>query len=453
MSLFSTMNTAASGLGVSSTSLSVIGDNIANLNTTGYKGSRAQFADYLPNNVVGLAGPSTIGTGAGLNAVTSIFGQGSIEDSDNALDMAISGNGFFVVSDGVADYYSRAGQFYLDDEGSVVNAQGLNVQGTNATDGTLGATVEDLQVQMDPISPNSTSEIILTAILSSEAVDAVTDGGPVGVRDAAGEFDGNTTTLETVADEGDFATSMTIYDTLGQAHEVTVVFEREDSSTGDWSYYAFVDGGEVDTSSGGTLGTDGMAFKISEGSLTFDSTTGDLSSFSQTDTSTSSAWNFVGSTSIEPTLAFGIDGSGTTNDGRVRMLGGDSAVSAVSQDGYPTGDLTSLSVDTEGVITGVYSSGQEITLGAVALASFDAQTELAKVGNTLFRATVGSGDAAIGSPGTGSRGSVVGYALEKSNVDLEGEFVDMISSQRSYQANARMINSANDTLQELVNLV
>ena len=196
MSLFSTMNTAASGLGVSSSSLSVIGDNIANLNTTGYKGSRAQFADYLPNNVVGLAGPSTIGTGAGLDTVVSLFGQGSIEDSDNALDMAISGNGFFVLSDGVSDYFSRAGQFYLNDTGEVVNAQGYNVQGYNATDGTLGATVEDMVIETDPISPKSTTEVVLSAILSSEADNSDTPiaSGTVDIVSGSGD------TLEDAAD-------------------------------------------------------------------------------------------------------------------------------------------------------------------------------------------------------------------------------------------------------------
>ena len=448
MSLFSTMNTAASGLGVSSVSLSVIGDNIANLNTTGYKGSRAQFADYLPNSVVGLAGPSTIGTGSGLDTVVSLFGQGSIEDSENALDMAISGTGFFVVSDGVSDYYSRAGQFFLDEDGFVVNAQGYNVQGYNATDGILGATVDDLTVDMDPIAPKSTENILLTAILSSEADFSTTDLSS-GVIDLGGTGD----SLEVAADGADFATSVTMYDSLGQAHEVTVLFER--TATNDWAWFAAVDAGEVVDSTGASIGTDGSAFEIANGSLTFDSD-GNLSVFDQTNTSATTSWTFQGATAEDPNFDFGVLNTAGTQggeEGRLRMLGGESAVSALSQDGYPTGDLSSVSVDTDGVITGVYSSGQEITLGQVVLASFDAQTELAKIGNTLFRATEGSGDSAIGAPGTGSRGSVVGYALEKSNVDLEGEFVDMISSQRSYQANARMINSANDTLQELVNLV
>jgi flagellar hook protein FlgE len=443
MSLFSTMNTAASGLGVSSSSLSVIGDNIANLNTTGYKGSRAQFADYLPNNVVGLAGPSTIGTGAGLDTVVSLFGQGSIEDSDNALDMAISGNGFFVLSDGVSDYFSRAGQFYLNDSGEVVNAQGYNVQGYNATDGTLGATVEDMVIGTDPISPKSTSEVVLSAILSSEADNSDTPiaSGTVDITSGSGD------TLEDAADQADFATSVTTYDSLGQSHEVTVLFERSDADDQTWTYYAVVDAGELEDPTG-TL-EDGFAYQIAEGVMTFN-TDGELTSVTQTDTT---GWNYTGATEEVPTFDFGLDTAGDPTDGRIRMLGGDSAISAISQDGYPTGDLSSISVDPEGVVTGVYSSGQEITLGQVVLASFDAQNELAKIGNTLFRATEGSGDPAIGGPGTGSRGSVVGYALEKSNVDLEGEFVDMISSQRSYQANARMINSANDTLQELVNLV
>jgi flagellar hook protein FlgE len=356
--------------------------------------------------------------------------------------MAISGSGFFVLSDGVSDYVSRAGQFYLQDDGSVVNAQGYNVQGYNATDGTLGATVDDLVIETDPIAPSSTENILATAILSSEADFTTTPLSSATLDITSGTGD----TLEDAADESDFATSLTVYDSLGQSHEVTILFER--TATDTWEYFAVVDGGEVVDSTGTTL-TESSAFQIAGGQLTFN-TDGTLTDFTQTDTT---SWNFQGATEEVPAFDFGVDTSGVPSDGRVRMLGGDSAVSAISQDGYPTGDLSSVSVDTDGVVTGVYSSGQEITLAQVVLASFDSTGELQKLGNTLFRATEGSGDPAVGAPGTGSRGAVVGYALEQSNVDLEDEFVDMISSQRSYQANARMINSANDTLQELVNLV
>ncbi|MEC7947486.1 MAG: flagellar hook protein FlgE [Myxococcota bacterium] len=443
MSLFSTMNTATSGLGAASSRMGVIGDNIANLNTTGFKGSRAEFADFLPQDVFGLAGPSQLGKGAALNGISTLHQQGSIDQSTNALDMAISGNGFFVVNDGVQDFYSRNGTFFLDEDGFVVNTQELNLQGYNATDGVLGATVEDLQLDLDPIAPDATTTITMTANLSAEADFSTT---PV----ASLTFDGNTDTLEDAADQADFATSITVYDSLGTPHQVTVVFER--TATGDWSYYSLVDASEVTSTSLPTGGAEGNAFQIASGTVSFD-TDGNLTSISETLTSASDPWSFTGASSQDLTLEFGIDTAGVATDGRLRQHNGDSNVSAVAQDGFPTGNLTSLSVDSDGIIYGEYTNGEEFVMGQVVLAKFPSNGGLERVGNTLFRATLDSGAPAVGAPDTGGRGVVAGNALEKSNVDLEDEFVSMITAQRTFQANARVINTSNDTLQELVNLV
>lgn len=443
MSLFSTMNTATSGLGAASSRMGVIGDNIANLNTTGFKGTRANFADFLPQDVFGLAGPSQLGKGAALDAITTQFQQGSIDQSTNALDMAISGDGFFVVNDGVADYYSRAGVFYLDENGFVVSPQDLNLQGYNATDGVLGATIDDLQIDLDPIAPDATTTITMTANLSADADFATT---PV----AGLTLDGVTDTLEDMANQSDFTTSITVYDSLGVAHQATVAFER--TATNDWTYYVAVDGGEVTSTALPTGGTAGAAYQISTGTLTFD-TDGNLTAFTETLTSATDPWSFNGATAGDYALEFGVDAAGLTNDGRLRMNNGDSNVSAIAQDGFPTGNLTSLSVDTDGIIYGEYSNGEEFIMGQVVTAKFKSNMGLERTGNTLFRQTLDSGAPAVGAPDTGGRGKIAGNALEKSNVDLEDEFVSMITSQRTFQANARVINTSNDTLQELVNLV
>jgi len=443
MSLFSTMNTATSGLGAASSRMGVIGDNIANLNTTGFKGSRANFADFLPQDVFGLAGPSQLGKGAALNSISTLHQQGSIDQSTNALDMAISGNGFFVVNDGVQDFYSRNGTFFLDEDGFVINAQELNLQGYNATDGVLGATVEDLQLDLDPIAPDATTTITMTANLSAEADFATT---PV----ASLTFDGVTDTLEDAANQGDFATSISVYDSLGIPHQVTVVFER--TATGDWSYYSLVDGSEVTSTSLPTGGTAGAAYQIASGTLSFD-TDGNLTAFTETLTSATDPWSFAGAAAQDFALEFGIDAAGTATDGRLRQHNGDSNVSAVAQDGFPTGNLTSLSVDSDGIIYGEYTNGEEFVMGQVVTAKFPSNAGLERLGNTLFRATLDSGSPAVGAPDSGGRGVIAGNALENSNVDLEDEFVSMITAQRTFQANARVINTSNDTLQELVNLV
>jgi len=452
MSLFSTLNTSASGLGVSSTSMAVIGDNIANINTTGFKANRAEFADFLPQDVLGLAGPSQLGTGANVNTIATLFGQGSIENSSNALDMAISGEGFFVVSDGESDYYSRAGEFYINDDGFVVNAQGMILQGYNSDDGTLGATFGDLQIDTDPIPPGLTSEIELSAILSADAdFSTVSLSGVAGAMPdgSTADFTGNGTLMEDAANAADFATSITVYDSLGQAHEVTILFER--TATNDWDWYAVGDAGEIDDGSGTPL-TTGAAFEIASGTATFD-TDGQVSAFTQTNTSAATPWSYYGAAAGDYDFQFGRDAAGAATDGAVQMLAGESAVSAMSQDGYPIGDLSTVSVNPDGTITGYYSNGQDFTLGQVVLATFPSEANLDRLGNTLFRATTASGDPAIGAPDGGGRGMILGNALEQSNVDLEVEFVNMITSQRSFSANARVVNTASDTLQELVNLV
>ena len=455
MSLFTTMNTAASGLGVSSGSLEVIGDNIANMNTVGFKGTRSEFADYLPQDVFGLAGPSQIGKGAGMNNLQTMFGQGALDVSQNPLDMAIAGDGFFVVSDGEQDFYSRAGQFYLDNNGFVVNAQGYVLQGYNVDgNGTLGATVGDLQIDLDPVQPAATTEVELTATLDA-SITTITGG--VTALTLAGTAASGSATLEAAANAADFATSVTIYDSLGNPHEATILWEYNGfnaaTGTSQWNYSVVVDGGEVDAPSGTTL-DDGFAFEVASGTVDFDGN-GEIDQTTVPTLALTAGWEFTGSNPQTLDFDFGYDFTlGTfTGDGDVRAISGTSAVSTINQNGYPPGDLSNLSVDQDGIVTGSYSNGEEYTLGQVVLARFAANSELERIGNTLFRETLDSGTPAIGAADTGGRGRIAGNSLEQSNVDLEREFVTMITAQRTYQANARMIDTANSTLQELVQLV
>jgi len=440
MSLFSTLNTAASGLGIAGTRLSVIGDNIANINTIGFKGSRPQFADLVARDAMGLSGPSQIGTGGATDTVSIQFGQGAITESENALDIAISGNGFFQVRDEDHEfsYYTRDGQFFLDEEGILVNAGGYRLQGHNASDGDLTTIVNDLTVDTSALAQQETTELAMRAILSSDS-----DFSTTPLDSGTFTLDGNTDTVDDTAQGADFATSVTVFDSLGASHDVTLLFERESAT--DWGWYAIVDGGEVGE-------TDGMAFLVSSGDLSFD-TDGDLSSFTQIDVGATSPWNFTGADDMTIDFQFGVDASGAAIDGALRSVAGSSAVSSVSQDGYGTGDLIQLHIDDTGLLKGTYTNGEELVLGQVVLADFPSYLGLKRAGHNLFQATNASGDPAVGAPGTGSRGNLVSFALEQSNVDLEDEFVDMIHSQRTYQANARVITTTDGTLQELVQLL
>jgi flagellar hook protein FlgE len=443
MTLLNNLNTASSGLGVSSTSMSVIGDNIANLNTIGYKGSRASFGDLLPNDVAGLSGVSSIGTGAATQSVTALFGQGALQQTGNSLDMAINGGGFFMLEGaGEETFFSRNGQFGLDEEGFIVNGAGLRLQGYGAEGGDVGKTISDLQVTTAAISPQQTAEIGITANLDSAA-----DYDDTPIADGTYTLDGTDTTVNEFASDGDFTTSATIYDSQGEAHDVTVVYEKTSENT--WGWYAVVDAGELD---GGL--EDGKAFQISSGTLEFD-TDGDMTSFTQVnENDLGNAWRFSEAEQTDFDFQFGLDANGDpTERGGLSQNAGDSAVSQVSQDGYATGDLAGLQIGSDGTIMGTYTNGQEIALGQVALADFTSETGLERIGGSLFQATMASGLPAVGAAGAGGRGDIVGGALESSNVELEDQFVNMISSQRSYQANSRVFSSTDQLLQELVNLV
>ena len=296
----------------------------------------------------------------------------------------------------------------------------------------------DIQVDRAALQQAQTTELDLTATLSTEA-----DFSTTPILSVPSTLDGNNDSIDDVAAASDFATSITVYDSLGGPHSVTICFERQSSS--DWGWTAVVDGGEVGES-------DGLAFEISSGSLTFDGD-GELTSFTQVNTSTSSPWNFTGAEDQDIEFNFGIDGSGVENDGDVRAISGPSAITAVIQDGYGSGDLIQMTVDENGNVRGTYTNGEDILLGQVALSEFPSYQGLKRVGRNLYQSTQLAGDPAVGTPGTGTRGNLISFALEQANVDLEDQFVDMIQSQRTYQANARVITTTDGTLQELVQLL
>lgn len=446
MSLFSTLNVGSSGLGVSSTWMNVIGDNISNLNTTGYKAGRASFSDFLPQHVFGVNGGGQIGSGAVTGSVNTLFGQGTLETTDNALDMAIDGGGFFVMSDGIQEFYTRAGEFGYDDEGYVVNGAGLRVQGYSGDGVAVSAALGDLKIPTTDMPGTATENVVIETTLSAEEA--------VGTDVAALDFFGTGTGTSTLVDAGtaaQFTTSATIYDSRGVGHDVTILFER--SGANDYSWRAVADASEVYDSTGTQYSTDsGYAFEIASGTLTF-GTDGSLASTTQTDTSTTTTWTFGGTDTPALNFDFGLDATGVATDGVTTMQGEESTLSAIAQDGTMSGQLTGLSVDVDGTILGSYSNGEELEIGKVAVASFQDESGLERIGGSLFRATPSAGEAAIGEAGTGGRGAIAGNSLEKSNVDLEGQFVSMITAQRSYQASSKVISTANDTLQTLLNLI
>jgi flagellar hook protein FlgE len=426
MSIWTSLYTGASGLTAHGDAIGTVGDNIANVSTVGYKSSRASFEDVL-----GGTAPNgqRFGQGVKLGGVNTMFGQGSLQQTGGKLDMAIRGNGFFQLRgnhDGInASYYSRDGQFHLDNTGTIVNNEGLKLQGYMIDpQGNTSATISDLTIDGQS-EPNPTTAVNMAVNLDSASA---TPALPFDPLDPSGT--------------SNFSTSTTVYDSLGAAHRADVFFRS--NGAGAWEWHAMVDGGELNG------GTPGVATEIATGSLTF-TTDGKL----DVETPGASTADFLNAT---PGQAITFDfGDALTTDagtglGGSTQFAGPSSVSGVDQDGYGAGDLTDVIVSDEGVLRGVFSNGQSRDIAQVALASFAAEDGLQRAGGQLYMESPESGQALMGAAGSGDRGAISAGSLEGSNVDLSNELVTMIAFQRAFSANAKTVTTADEMLSEVTNL-
>jgi flagellar hook protein FlgE len=421
MSLLSSLYAGASGLDTNSLELTVIGDNIANGNTIGFKGSRAVFSDALSQSLMGGAGETGLGTT--LSAVQKIITQGSLLNTGVNTDLAIQGAGFFVVRGNhngtVGQFYTRAGQFTVDKDGYMVNVEGLRVQGYTAdAAGVVGSQLGDIRPGVASSAPYATTGIKLTANLQADA-EVLTD--PFDVTNAAAT--------------SNFSTTTTVYDSLGVAHQIDVYFRKTGTNTWDW--HAVTSVGGVPTEIGGTT--------LGATDLTFDEF-GQLTSSGPFELTDFQPFGAAGGNQTV-TLDFG-----STDRPGLTQFAAKSAASFVSQDGYPSGDLASIQIDGQGQIVGVFTNGQTRALGAVALGDFPAEDQLQRVGSSLYAETPKAGAAVIGPSGNGGRGTITAGALEQSNIDLSAEFIKMIAAQRSFQANSKTINTADQLLSEIIAL-
>lgn len=436
MGLFSTLNTSATGLTVSSTNMNVIGDNIANVNTFGFKASRASFQDLLTQNVIGSGGIAQIGKGARLSDVVLNFAQGTFENSSNVTDMAINGNGFFVTRNPNSEeqLFSRAGNFYLDANGNFLSGAGYVMQGYNAdATGVISTVLEDIRIDTAVQPPSATTTVDMTINLNSGETAETVVANQIDLTATSYFYDD----LNSLAD---FSTSVKIYDSLGEAHDMTVYFQKV--GTDQWTFSAVVPTEEV---TGGTPAT-GDATTVATGTLNFN-TDGTFDTTTSAITPSTTWGGFIGA---DPTQTIDVD---FVTDGQITQYGQESALTAIGQDGFPPGFLNYLDVNEEGIVVGAYSNGKQRQLAQVALATFKSNDGLERRGGNMFAATLDSDAPAIGAADTGGRGSLNAYSLELSNVDLETEFVKMIGSQLGYQANSRVMSTTNDMLQQLVNIV
>lgn len=421
--MLTSLFTGISGLNANSLALSVIGDNVANANTVGFKASRANFGDIL-SQTLGGASAMQVGRGAMIIDIQKLFSQGTLETTSNPLDLAIEGDGFFVVrQENGPTYYTRAGQFRINKDGYLVDPNGYLLQAYQIdANGNLTGGIGDVYLAGLASSPSASTSITMQVNLDS--------------RDSVAQpwtfTPGATLPL---SDTYNYSTAITIYDSQGNPHLVYTYFRKTAQNT--WQARVVYD----DRQSAPPGSVNYVEATGSPITLTFDAN-GNLTS-----TPTGSlTFNFAYWTG-GGTQPVTIDFSNST------QYGSPNAVIFQNQNGYTAGNLIAVTVDQDGVIAGVFTNGQVRNVAQVVLAKFVAAHNLTKVGKNLFLESFSSGGPTYGSPGTVGVGKVFANSLEASNVDLAEEFIRMIAAQRGYQANVRVITTTDNMLNELMNIV
>lgn len=420
-------STAISGINAATADLNVISNNIANASTTGFKSSRAEFADVYATSLLG-AGSNSIGKGVTLANVSQEFGQGNITFTNNSLDLAINGGGFFQLSVDGAVEYSRAGNFQVDREGFLVSNQNARLQGFQVdAGGDVTGQLGDIQIDTSLIDPNPTGNVAFTSNLDSREVTPGTGFSTNGPYDSFG-------VPASAPSPADFnaTTSTTIYDSLGNPHVLSLYYVKT-AAPNEWEVYSLIDG---QSQNGGAPET--LEF-TSNGQF-------DPASATQVDIA---GWAPVDSNGV-------VNGSSAQDFAvtlaQTTQFGTAFAVSSVVQDGFAAGQLRGLEIDESGVAFARYTNGESRALGQIALANFNNQNGLQPVGDTNWVETFSSGSPNVGEPGTAGLGAVQSAALEDSNVEITQELVDLIIAQRNFQANAQVIQAEDAVTQTVINL-
>jgi flagellar hook protein FlgE len=415
--MISSLFTGISGLNANATALTVIGDNIANVNTVAYKSNSIAFSNVLSTSLTG-AESSDVGRGVDVWGTSSAWTQGSLQSTGSATDLSINGIGFFVLQDeSGGEYYTRAGQFYLNELGTMVNPDGLQVMGyeIDPNTGEMG-TLTQISIPGDRVSqPQATTEF---------------------------SFDVN---LEASSEIGDtFAASQTVYDSLGNPIELTLTFTNV--AGGEWSCQASVPesvGGPI-VAPASNVTIDGQNTLTVEfdgdGMLTAPTANPELEI------------SLINGATDPLEVDWILFDAGGQSYGDLTGFANQSAITFQSQDGYPSGLLRGISVDQDGMVMASYSNGQLVPSFRLVLADFPSYEGLSKMGGNLWAESLDSGQAMPGVPGIGRLGNITPSSLEMSNVDLSTEFVNMITTQRAFQANSRVITTSDEILAELINI-
>lgn len=479
MAISSSLYSGISGLSTMGDAMSVIGNNIANVNTVAFKSSRSTFQDVLAQQISTAAGTSQVGRGVSLSSIAGLFAQGSFESTSQPTDLAIGGNGFFIGrAPGTEELlYTRAGEFRFDQEGYLVNPAGYIVQGwqIDSDTGQITGTMGDVTVSKSSAPVPTDSVTIIAQLDSTEADNSVL------FNDVAHSWDGTADT-PIASTEYQYHTSIKVYDTLGNSHDLTIYFDPHDIDDNVWEFLVTCDPDEdVREKAAGTPidpTADFWAGALMQGKISF-SNQGNINNIEAwtidpVDGSTGTAAELLDPATATPNgyYQFQANFTGTLQDIDLNFGSKYNAASAAwqreamstsqyasssttifsDQNGFGAGFLQSVSVNIEGRITGHYSNGQILERALIGLADFSNLIGLSKSGGNLFAETSASGAPVTGAPGTNGLGTIAPNSLEQSNVDLGSEFVRMITIQRGFQANSRIITTTDEMLAELINL-
>ena len=429
MSLYSAFYSGLSGLATNANALNVVGNNLSNINTVGFKGSSASFSDIFSSTLSGVSiagngNPIQFGLGTQVNGVSQNFSQSSFQSASSALDMAIQGNGFFTLktASGV-EVYTRDGSFSKDSNGFLVSNDGSNVLGyaIDPKTGALAAAAAPIQIS---------SGITSAAAATGNIIPGVN--------------------LNSSSATNDILTSpIQVFDSQGNAQSLVVTYTNTGAGTNTWTY-------SVSGPAGATIDVNGTATDLSTsptlGTLTFnpDGTLNTITPIGGAAGTTNpqlviDTWNNGSATNQAINLNF-MQANGTT--GNITQYAAPSATTSSSQDGFASGTLSSLAVDQNGIISGTFTNGQITKLAQVALSTFNNVNGLIQAGNNAWTQSLASGAPSIGVANQGGRGGILGSNLELSNVDVATEFTNMILNQRGYEANSKIITTTDQLMQD-----
>ncbi|AYF45561.1 flagellar hook-basal body protein [Halobacteriovorax sp. BALOs_7] len=421
MSILRSFNIGVSGLSASGAGMNVVSDNISNAGTNGFKASRAEFQDVLAVSLKGIEGGDQFGAGTKLAHIKPMMTQGDVARTESITDLAIQGDGFFKVKAPFGNGFTRDGSMHFNKDGELVNSDGYKVLGFKSNeDGVLTNKEGEIKLGNTTIPAQATEKVKLSMNLDSRA--------------SVKEFDPNNP-----EETSNFSSSITVYDNVGTARLVTAYYNK--TSDNNWTYRIMADGADAQGGQAGTM------VQMAEGQLVFNDK-GQL----QEEIETSNSFNFNKGARQDQKISFSwgesIAEGGDGTDASTQY-GSGSAVARHTQDGASAATLGSLSFNDDGILTAVYDNGETRDIAQIAIAKFDNNEGLFKMGKNLFKESKNSGQPAMGKPGEAGRGQVLSKSIELSNVDIASEFVNLMTSQRNFQANAKTISTADKMMQEI----